>query len=66
MKTLFVTIEEFLVNGGKLELGRTIYREERRHFDSEKFKKEEMLNHVLYMGEYIGFDDEQKVYLVKE
>lgn len=65
MKTIFVTIKEFLENGGKLEIGRKIYREEARHFDAERFNENHFLNSSLLLGEYIGKDEKQNAYLVK-
>lgn len=65
MKTLFVTIREFLANGGNIEIGRTIYREEARHFDSEYLKNHGMLLSSLSQGEFIGKNEEQGTYLVK-
>ena len=65
IKTLFVTIDEFIANGGKLEIGREIYNEERRHFDSDKFDKDAMLNSCLMLGTYIGKDEKHGAYLLK-
>lgn len=65
MKTIFVTIREFLQNGGTLELGRTLYREEARHFDTEKFDKNGMLQSSLSYGKFIGEDNQRGTYLVK-
>lgn len=64
MKTIFVTIEEFLNNGGILKNGMTIYREEKRHFNET-----EMTNPVtmewLTFGELIGEDKKTGAYLLK-
>lgn len=65
MKTLFVTIKEFLENGGKLEIGRVIYREEARHFDTTYLKNHGMLLNSLSFGELIGQDEGRGTYLVK-
>lgn len=64
MKTIFVTIEEFLANGGTLELGREIFREETRQFDTGKYSQSSMLNSSLCLGEYTGFDEKIQCYLV--
>lgn len=64
MKTIFVTIDEFLSKGGILEEGRMIYREELRQFDSEKYNNAPMLECHLQLGQYVRTDYSQKVYIV--
>lgn len=65
MKTIFVTIKEFLENGGELEIGRKIYREESRHFNSYWFDNNQIFQRSIAYGEYIGEDKERGTYLVK-
>lgn len=64
MKVIFVTIQEFLDNGGKLEIGRTIYREYHQHID-ESNKKNDMLMATLEAGTYIGENGDTGTYLLK-
>lgn len=65
LKTLFVTIDEFLANGGILKEGQDIYREERRHFDTDKFDSDELLKSSILLGTCIEKDEKQGAYLIK-
>lgn len=65
MKTLFVTIQEFIASGGILEAGRAIYRKENRHFDSKKFDESEPLNSSLLLGIFIKKEDAQGSFVLK-
>ena len=65
MKTIFVTIDEFIHNGGIIEPGRTIYRAERRHFSSNEFPKNELLENSLQLGTFVEKDNTSGVYIMK-
>ncbi len=65
MKTIFVSIEEFLANGGILKEGMTIYREEQRQFNKDGFDENGQLRSSIALGELIGKDEGTGCYLVK-
>ncbi len=65
MKTIFVTIEEFLANGGILKEGRTIYSREERHFNQGDFEKNDLLKSSITFGELLGKDEGTGCYLIR-
>lgn len=65
MKTLFVTIAEFIEKGGTLERGRTIYREENRHFNAKLFHQNDLLENNLLLGYFIIRDESQGTFILE-
>lgn len=64
MRSIIISVEEFLANGGKLEVGRTLYKHTELVF-TEGDQRNSIVLAMQEWGTYIGWDDNQKVYLVK-